>query len=264
MRPLNRKRLGKALALVAVLGLIWAIQEPLPYLIEAPGPVTNVLGKVDGKDVIEVVGQENEEAVGSLHLMTVSSYGYPGNTPDTLSLISAFFDPEKVILPLDAVYPPGQTIEESNAEGKHDFVTAQTDAVSAASQLLGSNFQMPKITFHLEDIGGPSGGLIFALGVIDKVTPGQLTGGKSIAGTGTISVNGEVGAIGGIRLKMIAAKRTGDHFFLAPKENCNDIVGFEPDGLRVVPVGTLREALEAVKVIAADGDISAFPVCTLQ
>lgn len=264
MRPLIRKRLGKALAIAAVLGLLWAIQEPLPYIIEEPGPVTNVLGKVDGKDVIEVVGSESEAAVGVLHLMTVSSYGYPGNTPDTISLISAFFDSEKVILPLDAVYPPGKSIEESEAEGKKDFATAQSEAVSAAAKLLGSDFVMPKIIFHLDDIGGPSGGLIFALGVIDKVTPGQLTGGKFIAGTGTISADGEVGAIGGIRLKMIAAKRAGDHFFIAPRSNCDEVVGFEPAGLTVIPVDSLRGALDVVRVIAADGDVSAFPVCSLQ
>lgn len=264
MRPLNRKTLGKALLYAAALGALWALSEPLPYVIEAPGPVTNVLGKVDGKDVIEVEGLAGEEPVGALHLLTVSSYGYPGNTPDKFSLISAFFDPEKVILPLDAVYPVGQTLEESEAEGQELFATSQNDAVSAASNVLGPNFVMPKITFHLGDVGGPSGGLIFALGLIDKVTPGQLTGGKFIAGTGTISADGEVGAIGGIRLKMIAAKSAGDHFFLAPQSNCDEVVGFEPQGLRVIPVSSLGDALEVVRVIAADGDVSAFPVCSLQ
>ena len=264
MRPLFRKRLGQTLAWLSVFGLLWSLQEPLPYIIEEPGPTTNVLGQVDGKYVIEVSGMENEDSVGVLDLLTVSAYGYPGNTPDTLSLIEAFFDSEKVIIPLDAAYPPGQTREEAIAEGKEYFVTAQSDAVAAASQALGPDFVMPRITFHLDDIGGPSGGLIFALGIIDKVTPGQLTGGKSIAGTGTISPDGEVGAIGGIRLKMLSAKRAGDRFFLAPRSNCDEVVGFEPDGLRVIPVDTLREALAVLEVIAADGDLSVFPVCSLK
>ena len=264
MRPLVRKRLGRALALLSVLGLLWALQEPLPYVIEEPGPVTNVLGKVDGKYVIEVSGIDNEESIGVLDLLTVSSYGYPGNTPDTLSLISAYFDSEKVILPLDVVYPAGQTVEESEAEGKEYFLSSQNDALSAAAAVLGSDFVMPKITFHLDDIGGPSGGLIFALAIIDKVTPGQLTGGKSIAGTGTISADGEVGAIGGIRLKMISANNAGDRFFIAPRSNCDEVAGFEPDGLRVIPVDTLRGALDVLEVIAADGDLSVFPVCSLK
>ncbi|MEY4397779.1 MAG: hypothetical protein RLZ53_355 [Actinomycetota bacterium] len=264
MRPLVRKRLGRALAVVSVLGLFWAPLLPLPYVIEEPGPVTDVLGKIDGIDIIEVSGMQTEEPIGVLDLLTVSAYGYPGNTPDVFRLIEAFFDSEKVIIPLDAAFPPGQTFEESIAEGKADFDAAQDDALAAASHVLGPDFVMPKITFHLDDIGGPSGGLIFALGIIDKVTPGQLTGGKAIAGTGTISADGYVGAIGGIRLKMISANRAGDRFFIAPRSNCDEIVGFEPEGLRVIPVDTLREALDVLNVIAADGDLSAFPVCSLK
>jgi PDZ domain-containing protein len=95
-----------------------------------------------------------------------------------------------------------------------------------------------------DQIGGPSGGLMFALGIIDKVGSVDLTKGKKIAGTGTIDPTGKVGAIGGIQLKMIAAKRDGATIFLAPDSNCSDVRGHVPSGLNVVKVDTLHNALQ--------------------
>lgn len=100
------------------------------------------------------------------------------------------------------------------------------------------------VTIHLSDIGGPSAGLMFALGIIDKVGKVNLTGGKFIAGTGTIDASGKVGVIGGIALKMIAARRHGATVFLAPAGNCGDVRGATPSGLRVVKVNTLNDAVK--------------------
>jgi Lon-like protease len=94
-----------------------------------------------------------------------------------------------------------------------------------------------------DEIGGPSGGLMFALGIMDKVGSTDLTAGKIIAGTGTIDSTGAVGAIGGIQLKMIAARRAGATVFLAPATNCGDVVGNVPKGLDVVKVDTLHSAV---------------------
>lgn len=94
------------------------------------------------------------------------------------------------------------------------------------------------------EIGGPSAGLMFALGIIDKVGPTNLTGGRFIAGTGTIDSSGNVGAIGGIALKMIAARAKGASVFLAPAANCPDVRGAIPGGLDVVKVSTLKGALQ--------------------
>lgn len=263
MRPIIRKRLGQTLVWLAVFGFIWAITVPLPYVIAAPGPTFNVLGQSDGKDVIEVAATEVEQSVGVLDLTTVSTYGSPESTPSLTELIFAFFSSDRIILPLDSVYPLGKTGEETDSEQKDLFRATEHDAVQAAMNELGLS-KTPTVSFHLDDVGGPSGGLIFALGLIDKLTPGQLTGGKSIAGTGTITPDGTVGEIGGIRLKMLAAKRAGDQFFLAPSFNCSDVVGFEPAGLRVIPVATLSDALKALNVIAVDGDLSGFPVCAVK
>jgi PDZ domain-containing protein len=93
------------------------------------------------------------------------------------------------------------------------------------------------------EIGGPSAGLMFALGIIDKLGNQNLTGGKFIAGTGTIDASGNVGPIGGIQLKMIAARRAGATVFLAPADNCSDVRGATPKGLKVIKVSTLQDAL---------------------
>ena len=93
-------------------------------------------------------------------------------------------------------------------------------------------------------IGGPSAGLMFALGIIDKIGTEDLTGGKFIAGTGTIDEKGKVGPIGGIQLKMIAAHNKGATVFLAPAGNCGDVRKATPSGLQVVKVSTLHEAVQ--------------------
>jgi PDZ domain-containing protein len=102
-----------------------------------------------------------------------------------------------------------------------------------------------------DQIGGPSGGLMFALGIIDKVGPTDLTKGKIIAGTGTIDPTGAVGAIGGIALKMIAARRANATVFLAPASNCADVRGNIPSGLNVVKVDTLHSAIADLLALQA-------------
>jgi PDZ domain-containing protein len=102
-----------------------------------------------------------------------------------------------------------------------------------------------RVVLGLQDeIGGPSAGLMLALGIMDKVGKVNLTGGRFIAGTGTIDPNGNVGPIGGIQLKMIAARDKGATVFLAPAGNCSDVRGATPSGLRVVKVSTLHDAVQ--------------------
>jgi Lon-like protease len=104
-----------------------------------------------------------------------------------------------------------------------------------------------------DKIGGPSAGLMFTLGIIDKVGDPKkfdLTQGRFIAGTGTIDAQGKVGEIGGIQLKMIAARDAGATMFLAPAGNCSDVRGDIPSGLQVVRVSTVREAVRDLLVPA--------------
>lgn len=118
--------------------------------------------------------------------------------------------------------------------------------------MIGYTYEFPvSISLQLGDVGGPSGGLIFSLGIIDALTPGSLAGNNHVAGTGTISPSGEVGPIGGIGLKMLAARDAGATLFLGPQENCDEIVENIPEGLSVVAVRDLSEAKSAVEALAS-------------
>lgn len=114
--------------------------------------------------------------------------------------------------------------------------------------MVGYVYDFPvEIELQLGDVGGPSGGLIFALGIYDVLTEGSLAGTTHIAGTGTITADGSVGPIGGIELKLIAAKNAGAKLFLAPAGNCSEVVGQIPNGLSVVVVKDLTSALSAIQ-----------------
>ena len=125
-----------------------------------------------------------------------------------------------------------------------------------------SDYQFPfDVEIQLDKVGGPSAGMMFALGIIDKLTPGSIQGGEDVAGTGTINQAGTVGPIGGIRQKLFGAERAGAKWFLAPADNCDEVTGHIPDGLTVFAVKTLDESLAALDAIRTGGDTSALPTC---
>lgn len=124
------------------------------------------------------------------------------------------------------------------------------------STLYGADFP---IDFTLEDVGGPSAGLIFATGIVDKLTPGDLTAGGHVAGTGTITAEGQVGPIGGIRQKLAGAREAGASLFVMPAVHCAEAAGHVPDGLTVAPVETLDEAISAIESFTAGGDVRSCP-----
>lgn len=132
-----------------------------------------------------------------------------------------------------------------------EIVPEFKDDAYVIGAMIGYTYEFPAdVQLQLGDVGGPSGGLIFALGIIDALTPGSLAGDNHVAGTGTISPSGEVGPIGGIDLKMIAAKQAGATLFLAPIDNCDEVVGAIPAGLDVVAVRDLSEAKSAAEALA--------------
>lgn len=107
------------------------------------------------------------------------------------------------------------------------------------------------LTIGLKGVGGPSAGLMFTLGIIDKLTPGPLTGGRTVAGTGTIDAAGGVGPIGGIQQKLAGARRDGATLFLVPKDNCAEASRAIPAGLRLARVDTLSTALAALASVSS-------------
>lgn len=116
------------------------------------------------------------------------------------------------------------------------------------------------VDFQLDQVGGPSAGMMFALGIVEELTPGSMAGDEHIAGTGTISADGKVGPIGGIRQKLQGAAESGATYFLAPSDNCGEVAGHVPDGLTVIEVKTLGDAVEGVEK-AASGSVVELPSC---
>ena len=107
------------------------------------------------------------------------------------------------------------------------------------------------VAISVGDIGGPSAGLMFALGIIDKLTPANLTGGRFIAGTGEIEANGTVDPIGGIQQKMAGARAAGATIFLTPATNCPNTAGAVPAGMRLIKVSSLTGAIADLNALKA-------------
>jgi PDZ domain-containing protein len=332
---------------VAVVVLFVLTFLPTAYVIQQPGPVLDTLGtskNADGVDVplISVPNEKNDHTTGQLDLLTVQVNGNRERRPSWIELAAAWFDPSRAVIPIDRIFPEGQTTEQRNTENADLMSDSQLEASAAALRQLGYDvpqvisvasvtadgaaaglleagdviesvdgtatptaaggqpvtfgidrdgtpttvtvtprqgdvngqqqwlvgislalgFDLPvDVKIQLNDIGGPSAGMMFALGIIDKMSPGDLTGGQHIAGTGTIDEQGQVGAIGGIRQKLYGARDAGATWFLAPSANCNEVVGHVPNGIRVFSVSTLSDSLKVLETIRDGGDLDALPTC---
>jgi Lon-like protease len=173
-------------------------------------------------------------------------------------------DPDVLNKVLTAI-PGGSTVTVAYTRlGKPGTATVTTKkATDRAGSLLGILvIQQPSAPFDVDievaDVGGPSAGLMLTLGLLDLVGDTDLTGGKVIAGTGTIDGSGKVGPIGGIQLKMVAAKDIGAKVFLVPADNCTEAKAAPQPGLRLAKVSDLDDALTALQDYRAG---KAFPTC---
>jgi Lon-like protease len=218
-----------------------------------------------------------KESQSSAETAALTRLGYP---------IKVSVDKVTTGMPADGVLKPGDVIVSVNGEkvtsagqlgelvrgkpvgtelkidvvrdGKPQTVTIKTAAgENGASQVgIGLKEDQPHpftLAIPVDDVGGPSAGLMLALGIIDKLDPVDLTGGKVIAGTGSIDNAGAVGPIGGVPQKLVAAKRDGATYFFTPKDNCAEAVANSLPGLPLVKVGTLDDALSALQTIRAGG-----------
>jgi PDZ domain-containing protein len=153
-------------------------------------------------------------------------------------------------------HPPGSQVTLTVLrKGQTQHITLKTANVQGHSVIgvfLTESFRFPfTIKIKVGDIGGPSAGMMFALGIVDKLTPGSLTGGRFVAGTGEISASGAVSPIGGIQQKMAGARAAGATWFLTPAANCPDARGAVPAGLHLAKVSTLNQALTDLAAIKA-------------
>lgn len=343
---------------IALAALILFVLTFLPsaYVIQQPGPVFDTLGtstNADGEEVplISVPDEKDSTSTGQLDLLTVQVSGNRERTPTWLELALAWFDRSRAVVPIDRIFPAGQSTEQRNTENAALMTDSQNEASAAALRELGYDvpqqisvmtiddagasagllqqgdiitsvdganvtsvesirskvqdaagapvtvgfersgipdsvqvtpreissdgqtqyllgvglgisFDLPvDVTIQLNDVGGPSAGMMFALGIIDKMSPGDLTGGNHFAGTGTIDADGNVGPIGGIRQKLYGARDAGATYFLAPETNCNEVVGHVPDGIRVFSTSTLEQSLTVLETVRDGGDLDALPTC---
>jgi PDZ domain-containing protein len=145
-----------------------------------------------------------------------------------------------------------------------EVVTGETDGRTTLGISVQESYDLPfEVEFNLErNIGGPSAGTVFALAIYDKLTPGELTGGEIVAGTGAIDADGVVGPIGGVQQKIVSARDDGAAVFLAPADNCDEArdAAVEPGEIRVVRIATLQEAIDSLEMLAEDPDADV-PTC---
>jgi len=359
-RRRNRRIGWILLAFALVGGFVFAL-VPAPYVIEQPGPVFNTLGTINSigtpnsantnLPLIAIPKQKTYPTSGSLDMLTVSLVGGPSNSPSWFEVAQAWLAPSRAVLPLDAVYPAGETAQQSEQQSAVDMQNSQKDAIAAALTQLGyplagtlsvagfsagspstgvlrqgdiivsvdgtrvdsvnglralvartgigaplmivilrSGVQQSvqvtpvlsggtpsspvigifpavayafpfEVKIQLENVGGPSAGQMFALGIIDKLTPGNINGGAKVAGTGTIDAAGNIGPIGGIRQKLFGARDAGATWFLAPYSNCDEVTGHIPSGIRVFAVRTLTDSLNALKAIRSGGSTRGLLTC---
>ncbi|MEU3185914.1 S16 family serine protease [Streptomyces sp. NPDC006923] len=231
---------------------------PLPYAVAQPGLTANVLGTDQGREVITISGVPVRKTEGELRLTTIEATG-PSADVDFGDVVDGWFRTDRAVLPREAVYPSGQSDREIEKHNARDMVESQDSATRAALGFLRRDPKTVEVRLHLADVGGPSAGLLFALGIVDKLdgdgAGGDLTGGRTIAGTGTITGEGKVGAVGGVALKTQAAARDGATVFLVPEAECADARAELPKGLRLVPVTTLKGAVSALRALEHRGRV---------
>jgi Lon-like protease len=259
---LTRPQAVAVCALPVVALLATAVFAPLPFSLAQPGMTANVLGKNEGTQVITISGAPTRDTSGQLRMTTIVATG-PDADVKLGDVINSWFSTDRAVMPRDSVYPSGQTTKEIEKHNSEQMKQSQDAATRAALNHLDPTDKDIKVTLKLADVGGPSAGLLFSLGIIDKLDGdgggGDLTGGRTIAGTGTIDPDGTVGAVGGVALKTQAARRDGATVFLVPKEECSDAKSELPKGLRLIPVTTLKGAVNAL--VALETGKGSVPSC---
>lgn len=187
-----------------------------------PGDIVRSIEGVQVSDTTEVVEQVSAHRPGEEVRVEYVRDGREGTTTATLAPPGPEGDPEQGRL--------GIIVGDTPADG--------TDVTISVAP----------------DVGGPSAGLILAIGIVDRLSPGESTGGADVAGSGTIRPDGTVGPIGGIRHKIRAAQEVGATEFLVPAGNCAEAVQSPPDGIRLIEVATLTGALEALETAASGAE----------
>lgn len=244
--PLRFSRTPRLVKLLLAFLLIVPIFTPVNFVILQPGDGTALFPKV-----LKV-----EKSVAKTYLIHGQMYllAIWVSTPDAKILgaevLGCWARADCVVFPRSVIYKKNTDSKTEEVKAQKEMKDSQSVALTAAKNILTKRFPEvdtsrltdAAIKVTLPDTGGPSGGLIFSLGLVDLLTPEDLLQGRKIAGSGTISANGAVGAIGGIAEKIIAAKKSGATILFASKDNCDEIPK-QVSGITVIAINNLNEAV---------------------
>ena len=247
---LRFSRLPRFATTVITLFFAAAFLSPLQYVAIAPGNPQGIY-----PEIVSLPKKSNAKSYpidGQFYLLTIRITA-PGAYVPGVEMLYRWARTDQVVLPTSVIYPPGVTFEEEEKQSQEEMQGSQDYARSVALDYLvrtypnrGYEQLVPKdISIAVKKTGGPSGGMIFTLAIIELLTKENFLKGRSIAGTGTIEKNGKIGPIGGIEEKIVAAKRAGADLFLAPVENCAELSSI-PKGIAVAAVATIDEAVAAL------------------
>lgn len=224
-----------------------AIFAPAPYSMIAPSRAQATF-----PDLVSLRAPATAyQAKGDFYLLSISITD-PGAYIPGIAYIGGWIKGDALVIPRSVIFPSNKSPQEIFKTNKAEMASSQKNATSAANNYLQkffptdySNFNSRDVTFDIRKTGGPSGGLVLALSIIELATKADLLRGRKIAATGTINPAGYVGAIGGVQEKLISVARAGIPLVLVPSDNCLDISNV-PAGITVVPVSTLEEAVAVI------------------
>ena len=240
----------RLLTLFFALLFVVPLVTPVNFVVIQPGEGTPLFPKVlqlNKKDV------KTYKPDGQIYLLSIWV-----STSDAKILgaeaLACWVRADCVVFPRSVMYKRNTTAVKEEKKARKEMKVSQSDAVAAAKKYLSknypeidiSNFSDESLNVSLPNVGGPSGGLIFTIGLIDLLTPEDILQGRKIAGSGTISADGSVGPIGGISEKILAAKKAGASVLFASRDNCNEIAK-DVTGISVVAIDTLDQALKYLR-----------------
>ena len=241
-------------ALVAL--LVLALVAPMNFVLIRPGAPTPLFPKV-----LELKNIKSYPVKGQLYLLTILITN-PETSVFGAEVLGCWAKGDCVVAPRSTYYTRESTNEKEFEEGSKDMEQSQNSAIDVAANYIAdefpeiniSTFNDKSLTVALENTGGPSGGLVFAIGLVELLTPSNILQGRKIAGTGTISADGKVGPIGGVVEKIVGAKSVGAEIIFISKANCGELPN-AVEGISVVAVSTLAQALAYLR-----DDASASPL----
>ena len=244
----GHRRTSRITKFLISLFLIAPLVLPVNFVLINPGEANPLFPKM-----LKVSSPKTYPVDGQMFLLSIWV-----TNPETLVLgfqvLHCWAKPTCVVTPRSVIYPKATDDKVELAEGAKEMKQSQSSAIVATKKLFAKKY--PEINLagltdaslkvSLKNTGGPSGGLIFSLGLVELLAPENLLQGRKIAATGTISKSGAVGAIGGVQEKIVAARLAGAELLFISRQNCDEISA-DVTGLKVIAVSTLEEAYTALK-----------------